>query len=191
MKILTPIVLISLILSGCAQVEPQELPSVPSGCSEEQACPATETSQLAAFKSISFDEAIHFFTDKKSGLLYFGFESCPWCQEAVPLLEQAALLDDIPIYYVQTRDAERNLLYTEEQKEEIMPYIKNYMSKNDEGILTLYVPLVLIVQNGEVSAGHVGTVDGHDAHERAMTDEEKQELKSLYENMIDQIKNGE
>ena len=30
------------------------------------------------------------------------------------------------------------------------------MSNNDEGILTLYVPLVLVVKNGKVIDGHEG-----------------------------------
>lgn len=187
MKILT-LVLISLVLVGCSQVESQK---ASSGCSEEQACAAAETTQSAQLEPISFDDAIRFFTDKKSGLLYFGFENCPWCQEAVPVLEEAAWVNDIPIHYIQTRDAEGTLLYTDKQKEEILPYIKNYMSNNDEGVLTLYVPLVLVIRDGEVAAGHVGTVDDHDAHERTMTEEEKQELMIIYEKMIDQLKNGE
>lgn len=47
------------------------------------------------------------------------------------------------------------------------------MSNNDEGILTLYVPLVLVVKNGKAIDGHEGTLESHDATERKMTDDEK------------------
>ena len=54
------------------------------------------------------------------------------------------------------------------------------MSSNDEGILTLYVPLVLVVKDGKVIDGHEGTLDSHDATERKMTDDEKKELTQIY-----------
>ena len=37
-------------------------------------------------------------------------------------------------------------------------------------------------------AGHVGTVDGHDAHERKMNEQEKKDLQSIYEDMFQKLK---
>ena len=50
------------------------------------------------------------------------------------------------------------------------------MSNNDEGVLTLYVPLVLVVKDGKVIDGHEGTLESHDATERKMTNDEKSTL---------------
>ena len=50
------------------------------------------------------------------------------------------------------------------------------MSNNDEGILTLYIPLVLVVKNGKAIDGHEGTLESHDATERKMTDDEKKRI---------------
>lgn len=125
---------------------------------------------------------------KKSGVLYFGFSSCPWCKEAKPVLKKAAQEKGIDIQYVKVRDEEKNRLYTDEQKSQIQPYIQDYMSNNDEGILTLYVPLVLVVKNGKVVDGHEGTLDSHDATERKMTDEEKEELIQIYTKLISEAK---
>lgn len=70
----------------------------------------------------------------------------------------------------------------------IEPYIQDYMSNNDEGILTLYVPLVLVIKNGKVIDGHEGTLDSHDATERKMTDDEKEELTKIYTKLMSESK---
>lgn len=134
-----------------------------------------------------FEEALSFFKEKKSGLLYFGFENCPWCQEALPILREEAKRQNVSIHSILTRDENNELLYTEEQKQEIIPYLQDYMSKNEEGELTLYVPLVVVVKDGKAIEGHVGTVDDHDAHARKMTEEEKQELQKKYEDLLAQL----
>lgn len=44
---------------------------------------------------------------KKSGVLYFGFSSCPWCKEAKPILKKVAKENEIDIQYVKVRDEEK------------------------------------------------------------------------------------
>ena len=46
--------------------------------------------------------------NKESGIVYFGFSDCPWCQEALPILKQVLEEQKLNCYYVQTRDEERN-----------------------------------------------------------------------------------
>lgn len=94
----------------------------------------------------------------------------------------------IDIQYVKVRDEEKNRLYTDEQKAIIEPYIQDYMSNNDEGILTLYVPLVLVVKNGKVIDGHEGTLESHDATERKMTNDEKEQLTKIYTKLMSEAK---
>lgn len=166
---------LALVLAGCSN-----RPAEPSGCSEASACEAGGY-ETVGMEEISFEDAIELFEDKESGLLYFGFPDCPWCMEAVPVLEEEA---DVPILYVRTRDDEKNRLYSDEQKERITPYIEDYMEKDDKGELALFVPLVLKVENGVVIAGHEGTVDGHDAHERKMSEEEISQLRAIYQRLL-------
>ena len=124
------------------------------------------------------------FTQEKSGVLYFGFSSCPWCKEAKPILKKVAKENGIDIQYVKVKDEEKNRLYTDDQKAIIEPYIQDYMSNNDEGILTLYVPLVLVVKDGKVIDGHEGTLESHDATERKMTNDEKEQLTKIYTKLM-------
>lgn len=140
------------------------------------------------FREISFDEAIDLFQNGQDGLLYFGYPGCPWCEEVVPLLQEAAEKQNEEVLYVRTRDADRNRLYTDEQKDEITPWMKDWMSENEDGVLTLYVPVVAAVTDGKVAAAHVGTVDGHDAHERKMTEEETEQVREALENVVKSMK---
>lgn len=186
MKKTALIVLSCLLLAGCTASSVQdENTSTPSACSEEGfGCTAETKPSTADFTAVSFDDAIAMFENGESGILYFGFPDCPWCKEIVPILAKEAKEQNTDVYYVQTRDDEHNLLYTDEQKEKIIPYLQDYMSENEDGVLTLYVPLVAAVKDGKAVAGHVGTVDGHDAHEREMTEEETEQAKQAIAEVV-------
>lgn len=136
------------------------------------------------FKEITMDDAITIFENKQSAVIYFGFPSCPWCLEALPILNEVAKSKDIEILYVMTRDKERNLLYSDDQKATILKYIGEYEDRDKEGNLSIYVPLVIVCENGEAVKGHLGTVESHDAHERVMDEKEKSELKEIYLEMF-------
>lgn len=172
-----------LLITGCSEPESRKQTAA---CSPDQgnACIAEGTETESGFEPMTFDESIALFENKGSGILYYGFKDCPWCAEAVPVLEEVRKEYDQTIYYIRTRDENRERLYTDEQKEKIAPYLKDYMSENEEGILTLFVPCVVVVKDGQVIDGHVGTVEGHDAHERKITAEEQEQLKKKYEDML-------
>lgn len=184
-------IIIVLSLFCLCACQAQTTPSQKSS-SSKLACDATsikeecdsKNTKTIEFHEISFDEAIQYFTNQKSGILFFGFSTCPWCKEARPILKKVAQEKGLDIQYIKTRDEDKNKLYSDEQKAQIEPYIQEYMSNNDEGELTLYVPLVLIVQDGKVIDGHVGTVDGHDATQRKMTKKEKKELIQIYTKLL-------
>ena len=55
-------------------------------------------------------------------------------------------------------------------------------------VLTLYVPLVLVVKNGKVIDGHEGTIESHDATERKMTNDEKEQLTKIYTKLMSEAK---
>ncbi len=136
------------------------------------------------FNPISFEDAINLFENKESGIMYFGYSNCPWCIEAVPIMNEVAQNLGKEIYYVATRDSDRNQLYTEEESEKILSYIGEYEDRDEEGNLHIYVPLVVVFEDGVCVSGNLGTVDSHDAHERKMTEEEIDQLTSIYQEMF-------
>ena len=85
------------------------------------------------------------------------------------------------VYYIKTRDEDHNLLYDDEQKERIINHLGEYMETNEDGQLTLYVPMVVEMKDGKVKNSHIGTVDSYDPNEREMTEEETKQLKDIYE----------
>lgn len=180
------------LLMGCsttpAQDDAQKEANVSYCESDVGGCPLGEASSEAAdtswMKRLSMQEAIAMVQEEQDSVIYFGYPDCPWCQEILPLLQEVATASQKDVYYVQTRDEAKELLYTNEEKEQFIPYLRAYMKQDDEGVYQLYVPLVIRIQDGKVSGGHLGSVDGHDAHERKMTDREKEEVKSIYQELL-------
>lgn len=136
----------------------------------------------------TFDAFNYIEDDKEDRILYWGFEGCPWCSEAKPVLEEVAKEYDLPVYYIQTSSKERGDLLTDAQRdilEGLLKDNKDYFDK--EGKFHFYVPTTMIIKDGKINSAHMGTVKGHNAHEREMTDKEKEELKGIFEEMIDPI----
>ena len=108
------LILLSLTLCACQAQTKSTTSTSKKACdvtSEEKTC-NTKDDTKTNFNEISFDEAIQYFTQEKSGVLYFGFSSCPWCKEAKPILKKVAKENGIDIQYVKVRDEEKNRLYT-------------------------------------------------------------------------------
>lgn len=176
------------LLFGCT-TETQEQTTSSNYCDGDSGtCSLTTSSEdiedSTYFQQITMEEAIELFKNKGDGILYFGYPDCPWCQEAQPILEELAETYDKQIYYIRTRDSEKNKLYTDEEKEQIMQYIQDYEDKDDDGEYQIYVPLVLSVKEGSVIKGHLGTVEEHDANERTMTDSEQKEVAEIYTEIL-------
>lgn len=160
----------------------------PIYASDIQACDPTETCEESSskeennFKEISMDDALALFKEKKSAILFFGYSTCPYCQQARPVLEKAAKKEKKSVYYVRVRDDDKNLLYTEEQRKKLTKYIKKYMTRNkdEDNKYWLYVPLIVSLKKGKAVDGHESTVKNHDASKRQMTKQEKKRLENRY-----------
>lgn len=189
--------IVLIALAGCsAPKQNEENPSGPSYCDEDvsSTCSLGKSADMSSYEGFDttnsqYEESdmatvLKTFDEKKDGVFYFGYPACPWCVEALPVLNEAAVQSKVKVQYIQTRDADKKLLYTEEQKQQLIPLVEQYLDKDKDGNYQIYVPFVLIVKDGVASSGHVGTVDGHDAHERKMTEDEKKTLLKTYEDML-------
>ena len=158
-------------------------------CTSKENCSMPENEIVNGFDEIAMTKALELLRDSQySGVLYFGFANCPWCVEAVPVLKSVTDAMGVHVNYIKTRDDTGSLLYSEEQKKELYEYIGRYMTKENDGSVTLYVPMVIVVKDGKVVDGHCGTVDGHDAHKRTMNREEKEKLKETYEKILNNVR---
>ena len=143
-----------------------------------------------AFKEITFESSIKFFTEGYSGILYYGKVGCPWCERAVPILNAVAKDNDISIYYI---DANKGMGETKREREEnyanLSKYISDSFQEDDNGKKGMFVPDVIAVKNGKMVAYHVSLVDDYDVHKNdQLSESQKQELYNIYQQMINATK---
>jgi len=189
MKKMICICLITL-LSLCACNTKNESNNTQQGCDGNDVCDVDKQADMSAYEN--FMDEKHQFIEipmsdflKKldadgSGIYYFGYATCPWCVEAVPIMNEAAKAKDLPIYYIDKKADTSD----EASAAAIEERLADILQSDENGKPHLYVPLVVVMKDGDIIAHHSDTVEGHDAHERKMTKEEQEQLKAVYEDMF-------
>lgn len=120
----------------------------------------------------------------KTGIIYFGYNTCPWCRNAVPILIEAAKENNIEtIYY-----ADIHKLKLSNIRKELYNKLDSYLSVNEEGKKALAVPAVYFVVDGNIVCNHTGTVDSYHNPYNKMTTEQEQELLNIYNDCIKEMK---
>lgn len=142
-----------------------------------------------AFAEISFEDALNFFRNGWSGVLYFGKVGCQFCERAAPLVNQAAKERNITIYYI---DSSKNMGETEEianaNYEEIGTYISDSYLEDSDGNKSFYVPDVVGVKDGKMVDYKVSLADGYNINEQEqMNDSQKKQLLNKYLEIIDRV----
>ena len=113
--------------------------------------------------------------------VYFGFSQCPWCNEAMPVLNETAKEYKCTVGYVNTRKDKTWQKNTDlKDYDLVVEYLGDYLETDDEGIPHLYTPHVFFVRSGKVVFEHSGTIEGDSSPEIALSETEKQQLKEIY-----------
>ena len=202
------ILLSALILSGCAgapEVKPMpsltpspEIEQTPTSSSSPMATPDQTLNdkpadlsayegfadEQNAFVEISLEASLEKIEQGDSFMIYYGKPNCPWCIEAVPVLNEAAKENGAVVYYVDTSKPEN---YSEAMIEKIMTLFEGWLLRDEEGEEGFYVPDVALIVNGRVAANHIATVDSHDPYAAPMSEAEQAELKQIYTEMIKKL----
>lgn len=137
------------------------------------------------FKYISIEDTISMLKEG-TGIIYFGFKSCSWCQAYVPILNEVAKENNIDqIYYYDIKS-----IRTRNTKEyqEIVSILSDYLENDENGNKRVYVPDVYFVKNGKIQ-GHnndTSTIEGADT-KGYYTDKVKSELKAKLMNLINKV----
>ncbi len=140
-----------------------------------------------AFSLITLQESIRLFSEKGSGILVYSTESCPWCNRAIPVLNDVLKEYGVKAYYVNTGvpispdPAESKKYY-----EELCSYIDSIFELDEDGQPTFQIPEVIAVKNGEIVGHHLSLVDSFVMadNDSQMTDGEIEELKTIYRELI-------
>lgn len=153
---------------------------------------------LANFNALS-DVKLEEFINSGTGILYFGSPTCPWCNKIAPILLEiqeetgimvnyynpSSIRDDIPAG-IPASDLYKVIL--EKFDEYLQPYT------NDEGKAVynekrLYIPDVYLLDNGTIIDHHYDTLESDEEAQTALTDSQKKELKDIYLEMFQYLKN--
>lgn len=81
-----------------------------------------------------------------TGVVYLGFPECPWCVEYVKYLNEVAKDSDISKIYYKNILNDRKENTKEYQK--IVEILSNHLQYDEEGNKKIYVPAVIVVNNG-------------------------------------------
>lgn len=162
-----------------------------NACSLDSDCDDDTTVDYLIKKNpITLDELYKRIDNKESFVLYMYFDKCPWCKELGPVVSDVVEDDQRLLnmtYSFNVRpDGERDhdYRYTNDDGEFNYPefkalydYVYDFLGEDKK----VYVPTLMFVRKGEIVYYHVGTVDGHDADKRTMTEEEKDQLEDYIE----------
>ena len=130
------------------------------------------------------EEEVLPFLENETGIIYFGFPSCPWCRNAIPALLEVATENNMPVYYfdvLQLRKTEN------ETYEKLKQRLDEYLLTDDEGVKKLFVPDVYFLKDGKIVSRHIDTVPTQKDAKIPLTEEQFAELKSIYQEGIDAI----
>ena len=98
-----------------------------------------------------------------SGLIFLGFQQCPWCQQLAPLVDDAAKAEGLDkIYYLDIRHARET---NDDTYKKLVEKLKPHLRADENGQPRVYVPDVTALKDGRV-VGHFlqeTTVDGEKA----------------------------
>ena len=124
------------------------------------------------------------FLKSGTGILYFGYNTCPWCRNSVPVLIDAAIDNDLKtIYYADIHE-----IRNKEVRKELYEILDPYLRVNDEGKKSLAVPDVYAIKKGKVKGHHIGTVESYKDPTAGMSKKQKKELKKIYTDLIKEVK---
>lgn len=162
------------------------------GCRRHAAGGVTgERSDMSGYSNFA-DQEDHVFYDmtvkdmadamdaKKTFAVYFGYDTCEWCLDAVPVINEAAKQSGQTVGYVNTRSNPNWENNTEIKDYDLLiEKVGDRLEYDDAGVRHLYAPTLFFIKDGEVVAFHEGTLEGHNARNRAMTAEEREELRLI------------
>lgn len=137
-------------------------------------------------KYVTLDEVFDIIQNK-TGVIYFGFPGCPWCRNMIPVLFEVAKNNNIDtIYYFNPRNVKKS---DNDEYNKLKEILNEYLSEDENGQKVLYVPDVYFIKDGKIVGHHLGTVDSQEEPTISLTEEEKNELLDIFNELFEKIRN--
>lgn len=159
-------------------------------------------------KYVTEKEAVELL-DEGTGVIYFGFSTCPWCRSLVSTLAKVAEEENETIYYLDILDIRSAFELKDGKLNKIKDGSKSYYEILDEleneledFILTdeagnkfdtkekrLYAPTLVAFNDGDVTGFHVGTVESQESGFDELNDKQIKELEKIVKDLINSKEN--
>lgn len=183
MKNLIILTSVLLLLTGCAAPEKNEKNAGSQIIQENNSCNIGEAgcNKRGTVSNVIDREMAIINLDTSVTMLdstvalFFSFDDCPWCYDAIQVLNGIYKNYKIPTYYVD--------LSREERVKENPSYQVLYEKIKDEVGEIMYVPFFVVIKDGEILGSNTGTVEDHGKIEGElpiMTEEQASKLHDIY-----------
>ena len=155
------------------------------------------------------EEVLNLIDKKKSFVLYFGFDTCPWCRSVVPTLASISKELNQEVYYIDVKDIRDTFELDDDNKpklvkkgskdyskllEKLEPVLEDYTltdSDNNEikvGEKRIYAPNIISVINGEAKELTTGISDKQTEGYMKLTKEMEKETYNKIKKVLKQVK---
>ena len=147
----------------------------------------TKVSKDNVFVYKNVDEIIKIL-EHGTGIVYLGFPECPWCQEYVYYLNEAAKENGVEkIYYFNILEDRKN---NTENYLKIVDLLNDYLQYDEEGNKKIYVPAVIAIKDGKILGFDDETAwdtKGYETPEEYWKNEDLEGLKNKFIKMFKDI----
>ena len=155
------------------------------------------------------EEVLNLIDKKKSFVLYFGFDTCPWCRSVVPTLASISKELNQKVYYIDVKDIRDTYELDDDNKpklvkkgskdyskllEKLEPVLEDYTltdsdnNKIEVGEKRIYAPNIISVINGEAKELTTGISDKQTEGYMKLTKEMEKETYNKIKKVLKQVK---
>ena len=155
------------------------------------------------------EEVLDLIDKKKSFVLYFGFDTCPWCRSVVPTLASISKELNQEVYYIDVKDIRDTFELDDDNKpklvkkgskdyskllEKLEPVLEDYTltdsdnNKIEVGEKRIYAPNIISVINGEAKELTTGISDKQTEGYMKLTKEMEKETYNKIKKVLKQVK---
>lgn len=156
------------------------------------------------------EEVLELIDKKKSFVLYFGFDTCPWCRSVVPTLASVSKELNQEVYYIDVKDIRDTFELDDDNKpklvkkgskdyskllEKLEPVLEDYTltdSDNNEikvGEKRIYAPSIVSVIDGKAKELTTGISEKQTDGYMKLTKEMEKETYNKIKKVLKQVSN--
>ncbi len=151
------------------------------------------------FLEVTTEESLRLFVNG-TGIVIYSYETCPWCNRVIPVLNEAAKEAGVTVFYVNIY-SDDFMSKSNDEKSDIIDSLYTVLDpilerqtdeETGEEKAVMQVPEVVAVKDGEIVGHHLGVVDSFtldqdNLSEYQVTDSQVEELKNIYLQLFKEI----